>query len=223
MSSKARFASAFVALTWGAISPAAQAGVVQIFNPDAAYTSSTTNLPITGADFVSTTSLTNGAFTMTFSPALSTRTVPTTWASWSSPPNSESATPRVLTTQHVASITIGFSSAIEVFGVEVEPDSFAGLHDFTASFFDGVNLVGAVTRDDLVGNAGARLLAATATGGDEFTSVTISTDSGANGFGLAQFRFALDAPTAAVPEPSALALLGAAFAAFGLSRKRKKL
>src|SRR5579862_1684386 len=74
------------------------ASLITIAQPNAAYTSSTTLLPVTGVELAFVTSVTNGPFTVTFSEPMQIDTVPTDWLTWGSPPAVENPTPRVLNT-----------------------------------------------------------------------------------------------------------------------------
>src|SRR5262245_62506102 len=87
----------WAALTLTAVTAVpARADFIPIAQPNAAYLGSTTVLPITDPDFLTVFSLTNGTTTASFDIPMVALTVPTTWASWGSPPNTESSTPRVL-------------------------------------------------------------------------------------------------------------------------------
>ena len=193
------------------------AGFVAINSPTAAYTSSTTLIPITQVDGTNLNSISDGSLTVSFSNTLQARTVPATWLTWGSPPDTETNTPRALYNS-VNTLTLTLSQSVVTFGVEAESASFSTL-GYTADFYNGATLVGSVSRN-ITGNAGARLLAASATAGDVFTRVVITTDSG---FAIAQIRYAA-APTNAVPAPSGLILaaLGAPFA-FGVGRIRRAI
>jgi hypothetical protein len=105
--------------------PAAKAGFMQIPIPDAAYTSSTTLIPITGPDFDTTLTLSDANLTVTFSTLMEKFTVPTTWGAWNSPPAVESSTPRVLSPFDftITTVTLLFSQPLSVFGLEAEPDA----------------------------------------------------------------------------------------------------
>jgi hypothetical protein len=189
-------------LTAAACAPA-HAAIVAISSPDAAYTSSTSVIPITDPLFTGLTSISDGTLTIDFDSTVEVRSVPAGgWATWSSPPESEDATPTVLFTLGDTSVELTFDSPLDVFGVEVEPNPFA-VHTITMSFFDGLTLLGSVARP-VDGSAGARLLAGTGDAGETFDRVVISSTAD---FAMAQPRYSL-ASAQAVPEPASLAIFG---------------
>src|ERR1043166_244737 len=100
----------------------AQQTFTPISSPTTTYTGATDVLPITVPDFTSVNSLTNNQQTITFSTPMEARTVPASWATWNSPPNTESSTPRVLWTGGAASVTMTLATPSTVVGFEAEPD-----------------------------------------------------------------------------------------------------
>ncbi len=197
---------AFGVLTVG--THAAHAGFVPIAQPDAAYLSDTTLLPITAADFDIVPSLSSGSFSVTFDTDLVALTVPTTWSNWGAPPDVESSAPRVLWTNGFTSLTLKFSESMELFGMEVQPNT-AIVSSILASFFEGLNLVGEIALD-VDGNGGARLFAASST--TPFDTVVLSST---DDFAIAQVRAGI------VPEPSSLTMLalGSAVVMFAARRR----
>jgi len=197
-------------------STSASAAFNPIPNPDAGYQGSTTNIALTAPDGTTLTSINDATLTIGFDANRDVHSVPGGgWASWSSPPFSETATPRVLSAFNydptAITLTLTFSQALATFGAEVEPDPFS-IHNISAAFFNGALLVGTIALD-LDGNSGARLFAANATGGDMFTSVVFTSDAD---FALAQFRYAV------VPEPSTWAIMSlGAIMLVGLMRFRR--
>jgi hypothetical protein len=172
----------------------AHAAFVPIAQPDAAYLSESTLMPFSAADFDVVSSLSSGSFSVTFDTDLVALTVPTTWASWGTPPNVESSTPRVLWTNGATSLTLTFTQSVELFGIEAQPNTSV-VSSIDASFFAGANLVGEIAMD-VDGDGGARLFAASST--TPFDKVVLtSTDD----FAIAQVRAGI------VPEPSSLTML----------------
>ncbi len=164
------------------------ADIIPIPQPDPTYRDRTTRFEVTQPDFTIITSLTAMGCTVTFSPPVQARTVPGSWATWGSPPDTESPTPRVLWTQGATQLTMTFSPgdcSFGTFGFEAEPNPF-DTFPMTARFFSGDQEVGAITRD-VSGSAGARLFAADAVD-MSFTRVVFSS---AVDFAVAQLRFAL--------------------------------
>jgi hypothetical protein len=197
--------------------PQLHAAFVQIVNPDAAYLSSTIKAPITAPDNGVFNTLTAGAFQLTLSTELSAGTVPGNWATWGSAPDAEESAPRVGILFNSSSWTLTLSEPVSTFGVEVEPNQFSAF-DFTLNFFQNATQIGSITRS-VDGQAGSRLFAGTASGGDYITSVTmISGDS--SGFAAAQFRVA---GVTAVPEPaSAVMNLVAGLGLYGAVARRRR-
>jgi len=157
-----------------------------ISQPTAAYTSGTTLMTIPGANFSTTSSLTDGIETLTFSNTVDVRTVPGGgWATWGSPPNTEGNTPKVLAiTTGLTSFTITLGVPQNTFGFELEPNS--GTQVITATYFNGGTVLGTITQT-IVGTAGALLSAASA--GSPITSVILTVPAGASGFAMARFRY----------------------------------
>src|SRR5262245_1095453 len=173
---------------------AADAGFIAISQPDAAYVSGTNLIPLSGGDFAIFNSITDGAQTVNFDIPFALLTVPTTWSTWGSPPDTENSAPRALWSIGQTTATLTFPDAV-TFGFELQPNS--ALTPFTAEFFDGVVSLGSITRN-VDADAGARLFAATTTTGT-FDRVVIS---GTDDFAIAQVRYAVQA----VPEPASLTM-----------------
>lgn len=162
------------------------AQLTTISSPTSSYTGATTLFTIAVPDGTAVPSLTAGGETVTFtaSPTLTAHTVPNGgWATWNSPPLTESATPRVLTNYSSTTVTLTFSAPIGVFGCEVEPDPFSA-HTITATYMNGISTIGSVSRS-VNGSAGALLAAASSA--QPITSVVITSDVD---FAMAQLRFA---------------------------------
>ena len=177
-----------------------------------------------GSNGASVASITNGIQTVSFSNNLDIHTVPTSgWATWGSPPNTESATPRVVGTYSaLTSFTMTLSVPSYTVGFEIEPESFdSPTYSITATFRNGVTTLGSITRS-VAGNAGALLAAASS--GTPITSVVLTIPSGAQGFAIAQFRYGTTNPFLTVPVLSTTGVcgLGALLAAAGALLARKQ-
>jgi N-acetylneuraminic acid mutarotase len=163
----------------------ATAAFVTLASPDAAYLSSTIKIDISSLPEYSThPSVSDGLQTVSFSSPMEKLQVPGSWATWSSPPESESETPPVLFTQNENSLTLRFSRPASIVGFELEPNAF-DLFMFTADFFSGTELVGSVTRS--VNQAG---LFAARSDGVPINRVTVSAAGEPFGFSIAQLRYA---------------------------------
>lgn len=162
-------------------------GITTIPNPDAAYLSTTNKIDISSlAEFSTHTSVSDGLQTISFSTTMEKRQVPGSWLTWSSPPEAESATPPVLYTMGVNSLTLTLSRPASVVGFELETASF-DVFTFTVDLYSGAQLVGSVVQD-IEGNAGARLLAGRSDGPlIDRAEVSVSGDPG--GFSIAQLRY----------------------------------
>jgi hypothetical protein len=172
------------------------AALVQIAQPNGAYTSSTNLLPVSAAELSNVNSLTDGTFTATFSEPLQVATVPTNWFNWGTPPTVESATPRVLITPGTTAtlLTITFSQAVSVFGLEAMPDAF-GTTQMTENFYNGATNIGSIVLSP-DGSVSALLFAASST--TPITSVDITAVG--TDFAVANLRYSL-ATGATIPEP----------------------
>lgn len=153
------------------------------------------------------------ALTVNFSSPLAPRTVGVNWATWGSPPETEQAAPRIWYSQGENDVTFTFSQALNIWGFEAQPNDF-DVFDITVEFYDGAVLLGSIVRA-VDGNSGARLFAAAADFGEQFTSVRIRTDGD---FAVAQLRYGL----AVIPEPATWGMLIAGFGMVGFAMRRRR-
>jgi len=171
------------------VAPATAATFTPITQPDAAYVASTTKIDISGlTNYTSYSSITDGTLTVNFSSSLEKRgPVPTGWATWSSPPDSETANPHVLFTggYGATSLTMTLSQPVNTFGFELEPNPFT-LEWYTVDFtiMSGPTVIGNITMQ-VHGSYGARLFAGSVTGGS-FDQIVINGD---REFAIAQVRY----------------------------------
>ena len=179
------------------------------------YLVSTTLLNFTDPDYTTITSLTGGGLTLTYDTPIDERTVPDSWNTWNTPPAVESTTPRVGTTDGVSTLTIHFSDALKVFGLEIEPDNY-GPELIRAKYYSGSKLVGAINLSPN-GNGGALLYAAS-TGSGSFTKVVITNVTG-DDFAFGSQRFQL-ASASSTPEPGTFALGAGALLIAGFAKRR---
>jgi hypothetical protein len=197
-------ALAFFICATGLAGPSASAAFFEIPNPGdslpsgGSYTAGTTLLPVTSPEFSTITSLSDSSLTVDFSIPVEVLSVPDGWATWSAPPFSETDTPIVLYSGGPTQLTMTFSESLDAFGFELQPNPL-GLFTFNATFFNGSDVVGAITRD-VDGDGGARLFAGVSTAPTlPFTSVLIN---GSQDFAIAQLRYSLEDSVSVVPEPS---------------------
>lgn len=159
-----------------------------ITQPDAAYLASTTKIDISGLTFGSSYgSISDGVLTVSFDkPLQKLGPVPNGWATWSSPPYSESANPDVLYTAGQYDLTMTLSQPCTTFGFELEPNPFSN-HEYDVDFIlmSGPTVVGTITMT-VHGYHGARLFAAKVDGGS-FDKIVID---GGREFAIAQIRYA---------------------------------
>lgn len=182
------------------------------------YTSGTTKISISAiSDYNTVSSITDATQTVSFSETLTKGQVPGGgWASWNNPTATESGTPAVLITDASTTLlTLNLQVPSTTFGIEIQPSNTSSI---TASFYQGATLVGSIVQS-VNGTSGALLFAATSYS-NPFTIVTIAAPGGAQGFAMAQFRYATGATP--VPEPASIALIAQAFAAAGFYTWRKR-
>ena len=201
--------------------PAAKASLIQISTLTEAlptggtYETATTEIGITGSDLTVLNSLSDSSLTVLFSNPMIKESVPATYATWGSPPETETSTPNILNTfgnPDEDSRILTFSSPLSVFGLEAETGDFANW-TFTMTFYAGAVDLGSITRA-ITGGGGARILAGYST--LPFTSVMISDNAPGtvdNSFATADYRYEL---AAAIPEPGTLRLLIGAIGLLGL-------
>jgi hypothetical protein len=180
--------------------------------PDAEYLTGTAKLTVSAPNGYFVGALSDSAVSISFSaggnyfPPISA----STFATWSSPPYSESSSPgQVLYYRGMnipgRSLYISFTEPLQTFGAEIQVESWNVTSPITATFYDGATQVGSISQT-IGGVAGARLFAAH-TDTAQFDKVVIYDPSSPTGFGIGQFRYAV------VPEPSVmyvavLAILG---------------
>jgi hypothetical protein len=156
----------------------------QIMTPSHYYLIKTCVADLSGiADFTMVESLPD-CDGMKIKPAAEKLSVPDSWPSWGAPPDTESDTPLVLSSNGSNKLVFKLSETTTIFGVEVQPAG-SGAHTITATY--------GMTKKDLVrgtisrvpdGDGGALLLAAE-TSAKKFNKITIKSDAP---FAVAQIR-----------------------------------
>jgi hypothetical protein len=163
------------------------AAFTTISNPDAAYLAATGKCDLGTVGTLTSSCTDANGLSATFSAPLSVLQVPGGgWATWSSPPNSESATPKVAF-YGGTSLTVDESNVISpIAGVELEPNIFA-TYTMTVDFYDYQgNLFASVSRS-VGGFAGARLFAINSDA-EVVAKLVITCGCGGGGWALAQLR-----------------------------------
>jgi hypothetical protein len=170
--------------------------------PLAAYINNTTRIDISGlTDKADYTSITDGFQTVDFivGGPLQRRTVPTSWLTWSSPPESESATPDVLWSQAHLFTGMTFSTPVSAVGFELEGDILGTSENWLVEYYvDAYNLLGFIVRT-VAADAGARLFSFSVNAPRKITRVDIS--GMGNPFAIAQIRYSLNPLPDAPPPP----------------------
>jgi hypothetical protein len=178
ISSKARPASARAALP-----------KLKAYNtPTLGYTSKTCVIDLSGIpDGTVVDSVSGCGVKVRFSVPMSKQTVPGGWATWGSPPDTESATPEVLTTQGATKVVLTYSVRGRRVGVEAEPDPFA-VRSIRATFrrLDGTK-IGRIARNP-DGSAGALLYAGMVRSKKKADRVKTLTLVSPDAFAIAQVR-----------------------------------
>jgi len=165
----------------------------RIKGPTSDYTTSTcvTDLSAIADETMLTKIDSNCGPTLSFSATMTKVSVPNTWATWASPPKSEGAAPDALWAQGATVLTISYSAAQTIGGLEIEPDQFQQ-ETISADFYTGKSgsgeRVGTIIRRHCNGSSGARLFAVQST--TAWRSIVI-TDLAASDFAIARLRTSL--------------------------------
>jgi hypothetical protein len=191
-----------------------------VTEPFSYYTSQTHMISISG--------LTDGSFVgsiqdanlkVSFSSSMDRLTVGSTWATWNSPPATESSLPAVLYSNGATGLFMTLSSPtpVSVFGFELQPD-LSNSEPVTVTFLGTGSPFAISLNPD--GNAGALLFAVSTD--TPITGVSV-VDGAGDDFAIANVRYA-SAPLVVTAEPSTLPMLALGFAVFGawIVRQRRK-
>jgi hypothetical protein len=173
----------------GKVNPTSINARFKAFNqPTSTYTSKSCAIDLSAlADFTPVTSVKGCGTTVSLSSSFEKRSVPNSWASWGSPPDTETDTPNILYSAGATTATVDFGKRVKTGGFELEPNLFQ-VETVTVEFHKGPNGTGAIrgtiTRD-VNGDHGALLFGAHARKG--FKSAVI-TDTAGDDFSIAQIR-----------------------------------
>jgi hypothetical protein len=147
--------------------------------------------------------ITDGTISVAFSDTVQKGKVPATFATWGSPPATESSTPPVLETFNQPNPvvrTLDFSLPVTVFGVEAEGVSFSP-DLFEMDFYSDGILEGSIS-EEIDGEDSARILGGYSS--TPFDSVVITDETAGDSFAIAQVRYAAAINT---PEPQTAGLM----------------
>ena len=176
------------------------------------YTSQTTLIDISGIpDSTFVSKIQDANLQVSFTTSMLRLTVPDTWATWNSPPSTETDKPLVLFSNGAASLTLALSSPVSAFGFELQPD-LSEVEPVLVTF-SGPGTTISLSPD---GNAGALLFALSSN--TPITQVSITDEAGED-FAIANVRYAM-IPVFA-PEPATLPTLGIALAALSAGIRRR--
>jgi hypothetical protein len=224
------------ALSWaallvlGCIGPA-QAEVIQIFNltdaiPGGTYQTGTTKITSFVGDRNGTVvnSIADATLSVGFDNPMIKGRVPATFATWGSPPDTESSTPAILNSfkqPNAAVRTLTFSLFVSVFGLEVEGQDFVPA-TFVMDFYSGGSLLDSITRI-VDGDSGARILGGYSSVPFDRVVIKDELEDEGDSFAVAQVRYGGVVPA---PEPATLLLLLTCFGGIALparSLRRRRL
>jgi len=204
--------------------PAAHADSFLTFSqPTADYTSGTINYGAGDGSGNAVTSLGPFSFSDSMvSVPMQEYNVPDSWGSWGAPPATESATPNVLYSNGVDSLTIQLDSLVNVVGFEYEPDAFQA-EQVSAAFYNADSTLITTLTLEPSGDAGALLFALEDTSiGQSISFIQLSNNFG-DDFAIAQLRTAFMPITARTPEPASLPLLASGiFILLALFRRQQR-
>lgn len=198
-----------------------ESAAIEIFpiqDPNTDYVSGTTLMSLAGIGIGDpVTSLSQGNQTVSFDATLLRSIVDAdNWATWGSPPQTESPNPEILIHESTNPLQITLSQASKTFGFELQGAEFV-VSTFLVNFFDDQALVGSIERN-VNGDAGALLFAGYAPN-IAFNRIVIENPGGnSGGWALANIRYS----TAAVPEPSTYVLGAIATLAIGALARRNR-
>jgi len=142
-----------------------------------------TSMAISGPDGTTLSSLTDGTYTLGFSPSLTTSTVPTGWITWS-----HGATPRVLyfvwATSSPGPFTVTATPPVVGIQLYLEPAN-TGPFSLTVDAYSGASLLASQTIS-VNGNAGANGYGFHTTAGEQLDRLVITLPDAAGGFAIGE-------------------------------------
>lgn len=210
------FAIVFALLLAMIVPDAAAIEFFAVPQPNTAYVNGTTLIPLGSiSDNTQVNSVTLASQTVSFSATMTKLSVPASWETWGSPPNTETATPNILYHETQAPLRLTLSTPSRTFGFELQGAEQID-STYLVKFFDGAIEVGSIQKV-VNGNAGALLFAANSPT-NLFSSIEITNPSqNSGGWALANIRYS----TTAVPEPSTYVFGIVATLAFAALARRR--
>jgi hypothetical protein len=159
--------------------------------PDGCYRLASSRCSLgTPGTFSSVCTNTDGTVGANFASALDVRRIGSGWASWSVPPWAEHPNPQgslVVGFNGAGNLTVNLTADASIAGMEIEQNIFDDPYVTTAQFRDASGAVVATISRSMLGRAGARLFGVECTD-PVVRSIQITTESGAQGFAIAQVR-----------------------------------
>ena len=157
--------------------------------PVADYVNKTCNIDLSSIpDETTVTSVSGCGVTVSFSVPMVKLSVPDSWATWGSPPATESATPNVLYTDGASDVVLTYSNTNRRIGVEAEPNALE-VETIQATFRNAKGKATGVITNDVNGDAGALLFAGKNAKKKAKWSTTLEvTDLSGGDFGIAELR-----------------------------------
>jgi len=178
-----------VVLVLGAGKAAADCNPTDQPLPDGCYVGASHKCsPGSPGSFSSVCTNTDGTIGANFATPLDLRSIGGGWATWGSPPWTETANPPVVGFNGGGTtLTVTYTSDASIAGLEIEQNIFDTPYNTTAQFKDASGAVVATITRSMLGRSGARLFGVECSS-MVVRSIVITIEAGAQGFAIAQVR-----------------------------------